>query len=299
MGKVAMLFALAASFCNAVWLIIWRRTPNMSGGIAGRRGIFVFLTLYFMYCLGADVLAGESGAGADPATQIAAGADDSARFYDLVASVWIALGYMARGDMLAYAGEPEVRDAYRKAQARKDSEATLELRRSYSDKTRILRQRQFEYLMTKAADSGRVSRQSSALLITLYNRLSSRFESMHTTCYMRTPLRKEIQTADPLASIEEKIQKLIGDPEPNMSSRDGLVGDLYQMQQHLIESAEALMFEYKEDDQVENYERKKQELEKLEKNRCELQDLRQAANLLIKIAPRLPKDWGKPNHNYD
>lgn len=293
MDKAAMLFALVVSFCYAVWLVLWRRTPDLSGGIAGRRGLLIFLTLYFMQCLGADVLAGEREARSGPATRIAADADDGVGFYDSFLSAWIALGHMVRLDMLAYAGEPEVRDAYRKARARKDDAATLELRQKHSEKTRTLRERQFADLMTKAADSGRVGGRASALLIALYSRLNYHYYRLHTTCYVSTPLRREVRTPDSLHSIEGKIRELANGATPNSRNRDELADDLGQMQRHLIESAEAWMLQSEEDGRVEAYEMNKRKLEELEKNLCGPEEYRQAADILIEIAPRLPEDWGR------
>lgn len=290
---------LVGAFGYAVWLVLTRRIPDAaSWKEKGRRGIFIFLTLYFMHCLGAPVLAAESGESTG-STSAVVPANETVAFYDAVVAAWVALGYMGRGDMLAQVGPPVVLQKYRDAQARKDDDAMLQLRRSHSDDVRGKYREDFGKLMVAAADSGRISRNAAFLLAKLYNRLSYHFHRMQTTCYMSVPLKREPKTKDSLFDIEKSIRALAGGGTPDRKAKYELTLALERLLEHEIELEDIWALKHKDDGDYERYENALRKVEDLKAQRCGQDELLQAAEILIRIGPRLPKDWGEMNSKYD
>ena len=299
MGKLLMLALLVGAFGYAVWLVLTRRVPDMvSWKKRGRRRVFLFLTLFFMHCLGAPVLAGEP-AGAGDSASVAAPANETVSFYDSVVAAWVALGYMGRVDMLAHVGDPGVRRAYRDAQARGDDKATLELRRRHSEDTRGRWREEFGKLVVAAADSGRNSRNAALLLAKVYNRLSYHFFRMRTTCYMSVPLKREPKTRDSLFDIEKTVRSLAGGGTPDRKAKYELTLALERLQEHEIELEDIWALEYKDHGDSERYSAGMRKVEALKAQRCGQEELLQAAEILIRIGPRLPKDWGDMNFDAD
>ena len=294
------LLVLLGAFVYAVWLVATRRAPDaVSGGAGRRRRAFIFLTLYFMYCLGVPVVAGEAGDMEADAAGVAFSASENLDFYDSIVAAWVALGYMDRGDMLAHVGDPEVRAAYREAQARNDGNATLELRRAHYDETREQYRIELKSIMIEAADSGKISRKAANLLSHVYDLLSHHFYRMQTACYRPVMKKREPWTKDTLGNIERQIRALASGAEPDRKAKYALVLDLERMQEHEIEREEIWALEYSDAGDTERSAKVMEKVKKLKAERCGQEDLLQAAEVLLRTAPRLPRDWGEMNSKYD
>lgn len=300
MSKLTMLLVLLGAFGYAVWLVAARRAPEAVSGRAGRRRrAFAFLTVYFMHCLGVPMVAGETGGMEADAAGVAFSASENLDFYDSIVAAWMALGYMGRGDMLAHVGAPEVRAAYREAQERKDGNATLALRRAHYDDTREQYRLEFKSIMTEAAVSGKINRKAANLLSHVYDRLSHHFYRMQTTCYKPVMRKSEPRTKDTLGNIERQIRALASGVEPDRKAKYALVLDLERMQEHEIELEEIWVQEYSDAGDTDRSAKAMEKVKKLKAERCGQEDLIQAAEVLLRTAPRLPKDWGEMNAKYD
>lgn len=116
MTRLVLFVLFLAAFVHAVWLIALRREPTARP--EGRaRTLFAFLTLYCMWSMGAPVMAGEEPWPTRPKAGDTAENDSDASFFRAMVDLWTALGYMARGDRLAYLGTSAEREAYVKAAA--------------------------------------------------------------------------------------------------------------------------------------------------------------------------------------